>query len=399
MFSLDKKYARMLNGLSGTQLTEELRKVIAEIKGGTYHDQRTADRGSYLILENLGRVPDADQEELIRGMLEANPNPSRGVQSNLKGWRPKKMPAANTLAVIAGVIGVGLAECLGSVQDGAMSLELFNEIEKTLVAQDKLDTAAQLAGTFAPGRVADLTDRLMARVIEMFSEEVHAEATATKMSLEEWSEWEKSASEEERAAVHNQPNAFRIKCSRDRLFRSAVSLSIKHKTAAALARMRSSAELNHGDDLYHSDFVDAAVIVGDEKWLEAAIQHVIKLMRAQPCQGYDYRLAEQAFELVKEARFAGYGLQLFEAIYYGHISVQRGEYYEASFLKLLAEMAVHFQNASLQDRVYRAAMKEIPKGSYGHTAYEAIIVLAPVHEASRRTTETTPQPEWRMVLR
>lgn len=396
MVVMDKKYAKELNCLSGPGLTAELHEVISTIQGvsGGF-DQRTRDRGCYLVLENIGRAPEADQEGLIRGMLEANPNPSRGVQSGLTGWKPTRIPSSATLAAIAGAIGGDLVECLKNVQQGEMSDDLFGEIETTLIAQDKHDVAAVLAVVYAPSRLSWLTDQMMARAIEMCREEAHAEATTIKKSIEEWNK----TSEEEMAIIRGQPNAFQIGSRRERLFRNAVNLSIKYKTGEALARMRSSAELNHGDDLYYPDFVDASVIVGEEEWLEAAIQRVIKLMQTEHLESYDYRLAQQAFDLVKEDRFAGYRQQLFTAIYNGHVVPRRSDFYEASFLKLLAEMAVHFENKVWQDQVHREAMKQMPNGRYGHTAYEAFIVLAPVHEASQQTIASTPRPEYVMVLR
>ena len=122
-------------------------------------------------------------------------------------------------------------------------------------------------------------------------------------------------------------------------------------------------------------------------------------MQSEHLESYDYRLAQQAFDLVKEDRFAGYCQRLFTAIYNGHIVPRRSDFYEASFLKLLAKMAVHFENKAWQDQVHRAAMKQMPNGIYGHTAYEAFVVLAPVHEASQQTIASTPRPEYRMVLR
>lgn len=394
MVVMDKKYAKQLGGLSGSELAAELREVvntIGETSGG--FDQRTRDRGCYLVLENIGRAPEADREGLIRGMLEANPNPSRGVQFRLTGWKPTRMPSAATLAAIAGAIGGGLIECLNNVQHGEMSEDLFGEVETTLVEQDKHDIAVLLAAIYAPNRMSRLTDQMMARVIEMCHEEAHAEATTVKKSIEEW----RKTPEEEMAVIQNQPSPWRIKSKRERLFHSAVSLSIKHKTGGALARMRSSVELNHGDDLYYPDFIDAAVIVGEEKWLEAAIQRVIKRMQTQHLESYDYRLAQQAFDLIKEDRFAGYRQQLFDAIYQGHIVPPRS--YSVSFLELLAEMAVHFENKAWQDQVHRAAMKQMPNGIHAYTTYKAFIVLAPVHEASQQTLTSTPRPEFRVVFR
>jgi hypothetical protein len=396
MVVMDKKYAKHLGCLSGPELTTELYKVvdtIRETSGG--FDQRTRDRGCYLVLENIGRVPEADQKALIRGMLEANQNPSRGVQSGLTSWKPTRMPSAATLAVIAGSIGGSLIECLKNVRHGEMSDDLFGEIEAILVEQDKHDVAAILAAVYAPSRLSRLADQMMMRAIEMCHEETHAEAVTVKKSIEEWNK----TSEEEMAIIRSQPDARQIKSRRERLFRNAVSLSIKHKTGEALARMRNSAELNHGDGLYDPDFVDAAVIVGEEKWLEAAIQRVIKLMQSEHLEDYDYRLAQQAFDLVKEDRFAGYRQQLFSAIYRDHIVPARSCFYETSFLRLLAEMAVYFENKAWQDQVHGTAMKQMPNGIYGYTAYEAFIILAPVHETSQRTLASTPRPQYRLVLR
>jgi hypothetical protein len=395
MLSLDKKYAKMLNGLSGSQLTDELRQVVATIKSnsGSFFDQRTRDRGSYLVLENLGRVPEADQEELLKSMLEANPKPSRGVLSHLMGWKPKKMPAAVTLAAIAGVIGTGFTECLKQVQDGAMSPDLFHEIEKILVAQDNLETAAYLAEKFTPERLPDLVDLMMAQVIDMVHQEADIEATNARKSMEEWDEMPP----EEVATIMSKPSAFQIKSRREKLAHTAVDLSIKHKIKAPLARMRGSAELNYGNDLYVYSLVPAAVIHDDPTWHELAIQKVIEdgiiTDRA-------YELAELAFGLVKQDRFANYRQQLFNAVYRGRITnPPNSTWYQVKFLELLAEMAVYFQNKLWQDQVYRAAMREIPKGLYGHSAYDAIEVLAPVHPDAQRIKETMPRPVYRIVLR
>jgi len=149
MAVMDQRYGKQLRNFSDSQLTGELREVLDTIKEEL--NQRTRDRGCYLILENIRRVPETDQEGLLKNMLEANPNPSRGVREKLLFWyrffwEPKETPAAPILATLIGKISgagpflVWWVERYGN----ELSESFLCEIKEILVAQDKHAIAADL---------------------------------------------------------------------------------------------------------------------------------------------------------------------------------------------------------------------------------------------------------------
>lgn len=183
----------------------------------------------------------------------------------------------------------------------------------------------------------------------------------------------------------------------DFLIGLCIDLSIQHQIKPALQLIRSNAKLHYGNTMILSRMMSCAMVLEDTAWQENFLQ---RLLDVHSFSDHN-ECTVQAIELVKRDQFSPYRDQLFNAIYRCHIVPERGRgnFYQACFLKVLAQMAVYFKNVDWQDRVYRHTMKQVPNGSYGHTAYEALIILAPVHEASRKTIASTPRPEFKFILR
>ena len=336
-----REYGKRLGCLSGAELTAELRQTIETMSGA---DQRTRDRGSYLILENLDRTPEEDREGLLRTMFEANPNPSHGVRSRFD-WKPTKMPdsSATTFAIVRAMGADYLIERVRNIQ----------------------------AKGFALAKRAAL---LIDDALELRKREAGAAGSITGMQLES---------------------------RRKKSVRDAIRLSIKYKMSSRLAQMCDTGLLNLKGDEYISakDIFSIGTLLEDEVWLTAGIERAIDLMAGVGLESDWYALAERAFELVREDRFASYRQKLFSATYSGRIIPRVHDYYDASYLKLLAQMAVHFQNVGWQNQVYVAAMRQMPDKTFAYEAYDAFPILAPVHEKSREAMEKIPRPAFKFVLR
>jgi hypothetical protein len=381
-----KEFGKKLKKLTGQQLVVELRRVVSTIK---QCEQRTRDRGCYLILESLGKVETQQaQEELIVDMLNANPEPSKGVRQQLAWWKPTSMPSVP--AIVACISALGVSEFCERTLDmpSLRALEryartgdeedrivppswpddTFQAAKKALLEQKQYDQAALLAERFAPQELEALTDLVMQQAVQLREQEL-AYDTSKGWDHHAWQR------------------------AREGYVHLCVKLATTHRLKAPLVRLRSTDNLNRGEDVYYADKMSISVILNDKEWQQKALQDHLKMVEGVDVGSNLYRLSEQSFELVKQEEFAAYRQQLFSKIV--TYKVERGDPW---YVKILAEMAVHFNNAAWQEQVYKLTMKHL-KGSYGHSVYEALGILAPVHQAAKQTLETTPRPEFVMVLR
>lgn len=304
-----RQYGKELQGLSGTELTAELDKMVTVLSTEAL-SVSDYDRAGYLLFESLPRISEqADQRRFVAGYLKKNRHPAHGVQDRLDQWLEEVTPE-NAEWLVGQLL------------------------------QDSIEKAVKWQGTWQEIKEAD----------------------------------------------------------EDFVIRVCVDQAIKHRLKSMLVLVRTSPVLRHGNGMLLECVIAAANILDDMSWKEEFLQRLVRGMRKEHHADYNRKntaLVEQAFELTKQEQFSAYGQQLFDVIINTTLRVFS---HQAGWLRLLAEVAVNHNQSAWQDTVYQKAKGYLRSEVDRYNAYQAIKVLAPVHEAARQTIATTPEPEYRMFL-
>ena len=330
MRNLNKQYASSLKKLQGAELTEELTGITTEMENNL---QRTRDRGSYLVLEHINRVPEEDQENLIGSILKANPYPSRGVKSSLSSWAPKTIPSFEVAIALIQITGCDFVNHL---------------------ATQKTQQKDEMSKSLAP----KLANELILKSLRLLQKQ----------------------KEQRGVDLHGIVAIFRY-------LTSSVALSVEFGITATLTNLH---ELN----LLHkyidpAQLIPAVVKLNNLELQEIAIKQAIKSITTRDIH---CAVIEATFELVKQDRFSKYRDELFQAVYTGWI---HPVFYNERNLILAAEMARYFKNNAWEEQLRDAGKYDHHIRRYGEQKYWTIqpdgSFQDPVPHLSKYSKELTEQ--------
>ncbi len=375
MIPLDKQFAKQLKRLSGPELVTELNNIINSMseEPGSFLVQRARDRGSYLILENIRRVPDDQKGEVLMRMLEANPQPSRGVQAAFEGvtYSLDKSTQLPPAVIAAMAIGIGTHPTINYLKrTGGLSFETFLEIEKIFVDRDKPEMLARLADVFFPNLVAAFTFQMIVKADKEMTA-VLDRIDGGKSQFGDDYEIEKI----EKYAAH------------------AAELAVKHEANITLARLKESNLLDQGDKLYWPTLAQAALLLDDVEWGEVAIKQVIDVMRKGWCEDEPAVYAAARMTLKPE-------LQKYVPTLWTAIQVNGAEKYRSDTitrLRVMARYAIDLRDEKKQTWVTNRA-RQLLSSAVGYSSYGILEMLAPFNALAKTEVEGTPRPEWRLIL-
>lgn len=375
MVRMDKQYANALKQVTGSKLVVELRNIITGITEEDW--QRTRDRGCYLVLENIGRVEDlAQQELLITKMLANNPKPSSGVRRALvECWTPLRLPAKEVRRMLIEILPLDkISKIMRNIADDEpWHSDMAEELISYFLEHDRYEEAIALTHQYAQDQIPDLLDNMVKRLI-------HRPPVESKfVELD-------TGYAEELTAQEIQNN----------LLPTVVEYAVNYKAKKPLVTLRASAVLHCGNRLRPHHMLPAAVLLEDIEWQETATERVCALLTGYGGESYWYGLARDAFELVKDERLARHRGPLFASIMNGRI---KSVYHHFEYMRIAAEMAVYFERHDWQGQCYTLAVHELQSGTYDRIAYEALEILALVHEASRQKIASTTRPPEKFILR
>lgn len=375
MTRMDKQYGNALRKLVDSQLVDELNSIIQGIAEENW--QRTRDRGCYLILENISRVEDSIQQELIiTKMFANNLRPSNGVRQVLtEQWNPLQLPTKDVRRVLIEVLPLDkVSKMMRNIaNDEPWHSDMAEELIAYFLEHDRYEEAITLTHQYAQDRIPDLLDNMVKRLIH------RPPAQSKFIELDDEYAQELTAQE-----IHNN------------LLPTVVEYAINYQAKKPLATLRASAVLNYGNKLRPHHILPAAILLGDFEWQETAITSVITLLTGYGGEPYWFNLTRDAFELVKDEWFACHRGPLFAGIMSGRI---RSIYHEFEYVRIICEMAVYFGRHDWQGQCYTLAIRELQSGAYDRIAYEALEILAAVHEASRQKIASTTRPPEKFILR
>lgn len=364
---LSKKHGEKIKKITGNKLLDELNSIIEIMK--TEEWKRSLDRASYIILQNISRLEDSQQQEdLIVKMLDLNKYPSKGVIESLANWQPVKIPKKLLRKRLSCVLSLEQLLFFFKKSVGeTWEIELIEEFKDYFVEQDKFKEAIFLleklgkSEKYKQNEISTLIEQMVEKAILKRKQEISENIDKNESETLEY------------------------------FIQDVVQYSIKYKLRMCLIKIRNNDELCYGDTIYSWFVLPAAIISGEKKWIEKGLENEIAILQGA---GNDHSNLAMMLDVIKNEEFKNFRRLVFDAL----IKSIKGTYHKVWNLKRAAEIAVYYNNPKWQMQCYNIALGELKK-IYDWIAYEALEIMAPYHDLSKEKIASIEKPKEKIVLR